>query len=80
MGIKKNREAVGISIYRLEKLTVISRMQLSNYEEIKIEPSVKNSETICNVLKVTFTIGNTALLTNEIKDIKKTSYKKTRRF
>ena len=55
-------------------------MQLSNYEEIKIEPSVKNSETICNVLKVTFTIGNTALLTNEIKDIKKTSYKKTRRF
>ena len=64
MGIKKNREAAGISIYRLEKLTVISRMKLSNYEELKSESSVKNSETICNALKFTFTIGNTALSMN----------------
>ena len=68
---RNNRKAAGISIYRLEKLTGISRMQLSNYEELRSEPTVKNAETICNALKVTFTIGNTSLPTNEIKNTKK---------
>ena len=55
---KSNRKAAGISIYRLEKLTGISRMHLATYEKSKSEPTVKNAEAICNALGVKYTIGN----------------------
>lgn len=56
---KQNREAAGMSIYRLAKLTSISEMQLGNYENQKSDPTIKNAERICKALRVTFTIGDT---------------------
>ena len=62
---KQKREAIGMSIYRLSKLTGISEMQLGNYEKFVHEPTVKNAETICNALGVAFTIGNEEIKSNQ---------------
>ena len=62
---RQKREAAGFSINRLSVLTGISRGQLTNYEESKSEPTVKNAEAICNALGVAFTIGNEEIKINQ---------------
>ena len=51
--MKFNRKT---SLYELSKITGISRQQLSNYEQMKSEPTIYNAKLICEAIGENFLI------------------------